>query len=96
MEEVGKLVSWSFNTTLKIINADPFSKVIITFILHITSLDLDLIFLSLSVGSHIRHYWQNGGMAPTIPQTQSQDEGVRSYDSDLFFPFFGWVGWKEC
>ena len=24
-----------------------------------------------------------------IPQAQSWDEGVRSCDSDLFFPFFG-------
>ena len=31
-----------------------------------------------------------------IPQARSQDEGVRFCDSDLFFPFFGWVGWKEC
>ena len=52
-----------------------------------------------SVGSYIRHYWQNVGMAPTpllIHQARSQDEGVWSYDSDLFFPFFCWVGWKEC
>ena len=31
-----------------------------------------------------------------IPQAQSRDEGVKFCDSDLFFPFFGWVGWKEC
>ena len=52
-----------------------------------------------SVRSCIRHYWQNGATAPTpllIPQPRSRDEGVRSYNSDLFFPFFGWVGWKEC
>ena len=30
-----------------------------------------------------------------IPQTRSRDEGVRSCDSDLFFPFLGGVGWKE-
>ena len=24
-----------------------------------------------------------------VPQAWSQDEGVTSYDSDLFFPFFG-------
>ena len=33
---------------------------------------------------------------PLIPQARSWDEGVRFCDSDLFFPFFGWVGWKEC
>ena len=31
-----------------------------------------------------------------ILQAQSWNEGVRPCDSDLFFPFFGWVGWKEC
>ena len=31
-----------------------------------------------------------------ISQAWPQDEGVRPYDSDLFFPFFGCVGWKEC
>ena len=31
-----------------------------------------------------------------IPQAWSQDKGVRSCDSDLFFPFLGWVGWEEC
>ena len=31
-----------------------------------------------------------------VPQAQTRDEGVRPCDSDLFFPFFGWVGWKEC
>ena len=31
-----------------------------------------------------------------IIQAQSRDEGVRSCDSDLFFPFFSWVGCKEC
>ena len=31
-----------------------------------------------------------------IPQARTQDEGVSSCDSDLFLPFFGWVGWKEC
>ena len=31
-----------------------------------------------------------------ISQAQSQDEGVRPCDSGLFFPFFSWVGWKEC
>ena len=30
------------------------------------------------------------------PQARSQDEGVRFCDSDLLFPFFDWVGWKEC
>ena len=29
------------------------------------------------------------------PQARSQDEGLRFCDSDLFFLFFGWVGWKE-
>ena len=29
-----------------------------------------------------------------VLQAQSQDEGVRFCDSDLFFPFFGC--WKEC
>ena len=28
-----------------------------------------------------------------IPQARSQEEGIRSCDSDLFFPF---LGWKEC
>ena len=31
-----------------------------------------------------------------ILQARSRDEGVMFCDSDLFFPFFGWVGWKEC
>ena len=31
-----------------------------------------------------------------ISQAQSRDEGVSSCDSDLFLPFFGRVGWKEC
>ena len=31
-----------------------------------------------------------------IPQELSQNEGVRSCDFDLFLPFFGRVGWKEC
>ena len=31
-----------------------------------------------------------------IPQAQSQDEGVKFCDSDLFFPCFDLVGWKEC
>ena len=51
------------------------------------------------VGSCIRHYWQNGGTAP-IPSPhlagKALGRGVRPCDSDLFFSFFGWVGWKEC
>ena len=31
-----------------------------------------------------------------ILQARHWDEGVRPCDSDLLFPFFGWVGWKEC
>ena len=31
-----------------------------------------------------------------ILQARSWDEGVRSCDSDLFFPFFSWIGCKEC
>ena len=31
-----------------------------------------------------------------ILQARTWDEGVSSCDSDLFLPFFGWVGWKEC
>ena len=26
-----------------------------------------------------------------VPQAQARDEGVRSCDSDLFFPLLGWV-----
>ena len=31
-----------------------------------------------------------------VLQAPSRDEGVRSCDSDLFFPFFGSVDWEEC
>ena len=31
-----------------------------------------------------------------ISQARPQDEVVRPCDSDLFFPFFGLVGWEEC
>ena len=31
-----------------------------------------------------------------ILQARSWDEGVKFCDSDMFFPFLGWVGWKEC
>ena len=49
---------------------------------------------NLPVGSHVRHYWQNGGTAPAllIPQARTQDEGIRPCNSDLFFPLLGWVG----
>ena len=55
-------------------------------------------FLCCAVGSHIRHYWQNGGTAPLpllVPQARTRDEGIRPCDSDLFFPLLGWVDWKE-
>ena len=29
-----------------------------------------------------------------IPQAWTRDEGVRPCNSDLFFPFLGWVDWK--
>ena len=50
----------------------------------------------LPVGSHVRHYWQNGGTAPAplIPQARTQDEGIRPCNSDLFFPLLGWVDQK--
>ena len=54
-------------------------------------------FTQISVGSHVRHYWQNGNTAPN-PSPHSagtaRDEGVRPCNSDLSFPLLGWVDLK--
>ena len=50
------------------------------------------------VGSHVTHYWQNGGTVPSpfssFRRHGSRDEGVRPCNSDLSFPLVSWVDWK--
>ena len=55
-------------------------------------------WVSPTVGSRVRHYWQNGGTV-TSPLSSfrrhgSRDEGVRPCNSDLSFPLLGWVDRK--
>ena len=60
--------------------------------------DFGVKFLNLPVGGWVRHYWQNGGTVPSplssFHRHGSRDEGVRPCNSDLSFPFLGWIDWK--
>ena len=50
------------------------------------------------VRSRVRHYWQNGGMVPSLISSfcrhRSRDERFKPCNSDLSFPLSGWVNWK--
>ena len=55
----------------------------------------DVFMLEATLG--ITNKMEAGPQPPLlILQARSQDEGVRFCDSDLFFPFLGRVGCKEC
>ena len=62
------------------------------------SFPMSQLFAWGGVGSHVRHYWQNGGTVPSplssFRRHGSQDEGVRPCNSDLSFPLLSWVDWK--
>ena len=62
------------------------------------SFPMSQLFTWGGVGSHVRHYWQNGGTVPSplssFRRHGSWDEGVRPCYSDLSFPLLSWVDWK--
>ena len=52
---------------------------------------------SFPIGSHIRHYWQNGGTAPGPLSFCRHGPGIKELGLVIltcFFPLLGWVDWK--